>query len=1447
MTTWHLTGTADEQRQGRWQRLPRSAMAEMTGPEGYRTHPALIDAINVALALGQPLLVTGEPGCGKTELGNYVAWALDLGKAIRFDTKSTMTSRDLFYQFDTLGRFHAAQMERRDTDPNKYIAYQALGLAILYAKEPAEVADVVNDRFEHPGRRRSVVLIDEVDKAPRDVPNDLLAELENMRFFIPELDRSVEADPSMRPILVITSNSEKALPDAFLRRCVYYHIPFPANDDLQEIVAARIPALPKDSDLLGDVLTLFGFVRSPRQQLRKNPGTAELLNFLLVLRDRGYEPADSLRGSKRLARYGAVDAVQDARGSDRRTRRTRPVQLAAARELGPLTVAALAALPTPGELAAFFGELRQAGYRWDPRQLSAAERLLLMAHSTEQPPDPARLKTLLAPVFVNSPAQQADFYARFEAWLARRGGGPVGIEPDATLSERDVRRERRWRWRLVAGAGVLLVAIGVGTWSWLTVEEKLEPGVSGVTETPPAAQPPAPETPTAAPAKPKDNTVYLIEDKPRPFWAAMQTVLTALPLLALLVWIGISWTRRRLWLERWTSGTVPELDRLRLPRSSRGLFGAPGFRFTAQNLRRHRRVPATGLDIRKTIEATVAQAGLFTPIGTERPLTPEYLFLVDEMAADDHVARLADEALNRLEDEGVAVERCYYSRDPRVCFHDDERRTPVVLSELAGRTAGRRLVVIGTADGFFHPVSGRLEKWVSGLAAWPGRVMMSPRPLRHWSMNELALLEDGFSLATTTPKGFGALGDYVSTVEEASGGELLEGTLVAAPSGAARLAGWRVEALAPPGLEDLLPQLEALSERAGGTPLKAALAALIDALARPEAGPTDAERALSEVHEHLSKSDSPAPSAPKLLDWIGEYLARRTQAETEATITPSRQEGHPEDRVDAGPAEPDLVVCYTGKDRLFGQHLCTDLRGRGVSVFELYHDTFELPAVQDDAEADRLLQERTPLAVVLSEHALVDQRLTRAVDGARKYGSHVVPVLPSRPTPSITSKPIARLQWIEAWDADRYRSGLDQILAAVRGQAPQPEQSFVYLGYAREDADTARGLLDVLTREGVPIWGDWKLTAGEPWLEVIEGQVAKASVVLVLLTRRSIEKEWIQKYMYLAKERGTLIPVQIDRGIQVAEYLQRQVQVMDLSDWSGASDDPAFQALLTEIRRRLRQERGRRPIEVPDFAVFRDVDAPWFPEMVALPAGKFRMGSPKEEKGRWDPEGPRHQVRIGYRLAMGRYPVTFDEYDHFCAATKRAPPRDRGWGRGKRPVIFVNWGDAVAYCEWLAKETGKPYRLPSEAEWEYACRAGTTTRYSWGDGITEKDANYHDSKLGKTTEVGRYPANPWGLYDMLGNVEEWVQDVWHPNYKGQFVRGLWTDMWPFSYKRAPADGSAWIDRKGQESSPPRVLRGSSWSSNFSLIPNYIGSAARSWCGHDNRYAYIGFRVARTLE
>jgi len=161
------------------------------------------------------------------------------------------------------------------------------------------------------------------------------------------------------------------------------------------------------------------------------------------------------------------------------------------------------------------------------------------------------------------------------------------------------------------------------------------------------------------------------------------------------------------------------------------------------------------------------------------------------------------------------------------------------------------------------------------------------------------------------------------------------------------------------------------------------------------------------------------------------------------------------------------------------------------------------------------------------------------------------------------------------------------------------------------------------------------------------------------------------------------------------------------------------------------------------------------PEMVLIPAGTFRMGEKQSV----------HEVSVE-SFAMGRYPVTFAEYDYFCEATNREKPNDRGWGRDNRPVINVSWYDAVAYTEWLSEQTGQQYRLPTEAEWEYAARAGTETDYWWGNDIDKTKANYN-SNLGHTSPVGDYDANPFGLYDTSGNVWEWTCSEFTYEYNGK--------------------------------------------------------------------------------
>jgi formylglycine-generating enzyme required for sulfatase activity len=246
------------------------------------------------------------------------------------------------------------------------------------------------------------------------------------------------------------------------------------------------------------------------------------------------------------------------------------------------------------------------------------------------------------------------------------------------------------------------------------------------------------------------------------------------------------------------------------------------------------------------------------------------------------------------------------------------------------------------------------------------------------------------------------------------------------------------------------------------------------------------------------------------------------------------------------------------------------------------------------------------------------------------------------------------------------------------------------------------------------------------------------------------------------------------------------------------------------------------------------------PEMVTIPPGKFLMGSPKTEElwkeydGR---EEPQHEVWIDYTFAFSKHPVTFAEWDAAIAAgAKLEKPGDQGWGRDRRPVINVSWNDAKAYIAWLNSKLGlegraDAYRLPGEAEWEYACRAGTTTPFGFGATISTAQANYNGEctygagkkgeKRGKTAPVGSFPANGFGLHDMHGNVWEWCEDVWNANYNG-----------------APADGSAWLTGNASF----RVLRGGSWNNP----PEYLRSAFRFRLNPSGRFFSVGFRVARTL-
>ncbi|WP_176722363.1 AAA family ATPase [Candidatus Thiosymbion oneisti] len=335
-------GKGHRQAQEAWRNFPEVYKEAIQDPAGYLASPDLAAAVDVAATLGMPLLLTGEPGSGKSRLADSVAWEMGMGEPLRFVVKSDTQAQELFYRYDLVGRYNASR--DRNTDErqlaSRFLYLGALGKALLYARggdlarevlglDETQIEEQLPDYAGSP--RRSVVLIDEIDKAPRDVPNDLLAEIEEGGFHIPELEvarqrevrialpKSGAANGEVRlePLVIITSNSERALPEAFLRRCIYFHVPFPPFDDdakdgeakpadrpvtVERIVERRFYDRYREEHryqgrhdgLVHDAISLFKFIRRDSRPDRA-PSLAELLNWLDYLLRQVTTPGRGLR------------------------------------------------------------------------------------------------------------------------------------------------------------------------------------------------------------------------------------------------------------------------------------------------------------------------------------------------------------------------------------------------------------------------------------------------------------------------------------------------------------------------------------------------------------------------------------------------------------------------------------------------------------------------------------------------------------------------------------------------------------------------------------------------------------------------------------------------------------------------------------------------------------------------------------------------------------------------------------------------------------------------------------------------------------------------------------------------------------------------------------------------------------------------------------------------
>jgi formylglycine-generating enzyme required for sulfatase activity len=442
--------------------------------------------------------------------------------------------------------------------------------------------------------------------------------------------------------------------------------------------------------------------------------------------------------------------------------------------------------------------------------------------------------------------------------------------------------------------------------------------------------------------------------------------------------------------------------------------------------------------------------------------------------------------------------------------------------------------------------------------------------------------------------------------------------------------------------------------------------------------------------------------------------------------------------------------------------------------------------------------------------------------------------------------------------------------SARRVPQPAPERRQVFISYTRVDrewVDRLQQMMKPLLRAGgqqMALWDDSQIPPGAKWRAAIETALAEAKVALLLVSDAFLASEFVMneevpKLLAAAEAEGvrvlwvSLSPCLVEHTV-IGEYQA----VLPLDHYLDELDKPQQQRALKTIAERIREAlvaSGPEPKPDPDPVVEPEPPPQSPPEppglaphtfrletarilrvgntwelqrqplqlegaledlgggvslpLVRIPAGEFLMGSPDDEPERSSDEGPQHWVRLR-EFWMGQTPITQAQW-RAVMGTNPSEFKDQ-LDSNQRPVERVNWREAMAFCRKLADRTGRAYTLPSEAQWEYACRAGTTSPFAFGGTITPELANYDGnytyagSPKGvyreQTTAVGAFPANAWGLQDMHGNVWEWCLDHWHG-----------------SYASAPGDGSAWVDSEDENSSVKSSLKNPTTSARMAQLPN----------------------------
>jgi formylglycine-generating enzyme required for sulfatase activity len=502
-----------------------------------------------------------------------------------------------------------------------------------------------------------------------------------------------------------------------------------------------------------------------------------------------------------------------------------------------------------------------------------------------------------------------------------------------------------------------------------------------------------------------------------------------------------------------------------------------------------------------------------------------------------------------------------------------------------------------------------------------------------------------------------------------------------------------------------------------------------------------------------------------------------------------------------------VFISYSRRDLAFADRLVAALAAAGFSV---KIDRQDLPKLEDwQRELQHLIRQADTVILVMSGHSLASPIVEWEIEQVRSFGKRLAPVVIADISEMRVPPELARLNYVFFTDDHAFDKSVSELAAALR--------------------------LDVVwlkehTRIGELAW--WWNEHQMPADALMRGVALDEAIRWSMSRPPHAPAVTPQQHSFLAASQEFKVQ---EAGREKKQRSSRRKVLGSLalalilgSGYAAWSNRPTLRSWLADIVEwadpRALGEATERALK--DFDTFSECRG--CPTMVVLPAGAFSMGSPADETGHKSEESPLHRVTISQRFAVAKFEITFEQWE-VCVEQGGCTyhPDDLDFGRGTQPVINIAWDDAKQYAQWLARRTGRPYRLLSEAEWEYAARAGNDAPFTWGDTIGQGNANcancgtQWDDRA--TAPVGSFAPNAFGLHDMYGNVWEWVEDCWHP-----------------TYDKAPSDGSAWTSDCADGAR--RVVRGGSWDD----VPADLRSAARYAPGKSARTRVNGIRVGRAM-